>query len=483
MPTKPSILLIVEDKKFYEKVKKSLGEENLHLHFVSTVDEAQKYLKDKQFNLNGIFINPEISNKEGVTLLKTYHENHIPVPVYLITDDLDKLSQGLTKEDMGIHGVAKSAREVTEMVKIIQIGMKEFDKARAMEVRDTLDTKDKEIQENDIAFVPIKIQNFITGQYSYFDVYIKINSNKYIKIVAAGDDFDFERIKKYNLRGTQYFYIRKNAQEHYVEFCDKLAKKVLASNKVSADMKINRTMNHGEEVLKFFAVQGLDENSLTFAKNYTTSVYELLEKVSEQNKIIKKFLKNINTYEHAIAVSILSGLMGRAYGLEAQECIEILGMAATLHDIGLSKKRTHYSEGDDLLFYEEEKIEAELKSEGLKPSREKELLEIYLGHPKRGVEMISSLKNINPTVVQIIAEHHKWNNASKDELKGFHKLEGKGMVHPLAQIVGLCDEFAKLLKLVGGQRLSRDELKTFLTSLTHYNESIGQLFIKTMTKT
>ncbi len=474
--------MVVEDKKFYKEIQESLGEEGVHLHFASTIEEAQQYLKDKQFNLNGIFINPEISNKEAITLLQTYHENHIPVPLYLITDELDKLSQGLTKEDIGVHGLAKSAREVSEMVKIIQIGMQNFDQKSAIDKKDTLDRVDNPIVENDIAFIPIKVQNFITGHYSYFDIYVKLNAQKYVKLIAAGDDIDLANLRKYKLRGIEYLYIRKSVQEHYVEFCQKLADKVLASNKVSGESKIGRTLNHGQEVLKFLAVQGLDQKNIEYAQNYSTQVYKLVDKLSEQNKIIKKFLQSMASFEHAMGVSILAGLMGREYGLEAQECIEVLGLAATLHDIGLSKKRTHYSEQDDLLFYEEEKIEEELKSDSIKSSREKELKEIYYNHAAVGSQIVSRLSGINPVIKQIIFEHHKWNDGSSREQEGFHKLDEGGMVHPLAQIIGVCDEFAKLIKQVGGNRLSKQELKTFITCLVHYNESIGQLFLKTMTK-
>jgi putative nucleotidyltransferase with HDIG domain len=477
MSKKPSILLVIEDEAFYEDVQAELGDDSLHLHFAKDLAEARKYLEDPNFDLNGVFVNPDVSDTEGIRLLKVYHENHIPIPFYLIAADLEKYEKGLTIEKMGVHGQTKSAIEVAEMLFRIQEGMKKFEQAK--ESQDIDDGSAEKV--NDITFIPIKIQNFITGQKSYFDVYMKLNSHKYVKVIKAGDEIDLERMKKYSLRGVGILYIKKTQQEHYLNFCEKLAKKVLSTKKIHKSAKINKTFNHGQEVLKFLTAQGLDKDKIEYARSFSINVYELVTKLSGENKLIKSFMNNIVSFEHAIGVSMLAGLMGRNYGLEAQECIEVLGVAACLHDIGLCKRKTHYSEDDDLLFYEEEKIESELNDESTTQARKDELWELYKEHPQRAVEIIGKLK-LNPVVIQIIKEHHKWNDGKKDVQEGFHKLDQGGVVHPLAQIVGLCDEFSKLIRQVGNHKLQKEDLQTFLQNLAHYNENIGQLFLKTMTK-
>jgi response regulator RpfG family c-di-GMP phosphodiesterase len=251
----------------------------------------------------------------------------------------------------------------------------------------------------------------------------------------------------------------------YIDFCSKLATKIINTKGINNSVKINMTLNQGQEVIGFLSRNGLDESSLSFATAYSENVTLLIKNIAKDNKAINALLKNVAAFEHAAGTAMICGLMARQAQLDSAQSVNILGLAATLHDVGLYKEKSIYeNDPENRVCQEEIDIELELENTKISQSRRKELLKTYHERPQKGVEICQSIKNIDPDVIQIIAHHHERTDGS-----GFPNKISGAAINPLAQILSITDEFSKLIRKVYLGKAPRENLASFSTKLNGYS--------------
>jgi len=124
-------------------------------------------------------------------------------------------------------------------------------------------------------------------------------------------------------------------------------------------------------------------------------------------------------YDHALAVSTLSVLLGRAVGLEESTCQD-LAIAGLLHDAGLTK------------------IPQALH----RPLQELSDSErgIYQSHPKRGLDLLLQQSTLSEQVQTLIREHHVALDGS-----GYPANIDPATIQPASRILRLVDEYDELL--------------------------------------
>jgi HD-GYP domain-containing protein (c-di-GMP phosphodiesterase class II) len=124
-------------------------------------------------------------------------------------------------------------------------------------------------------------------------------------------------------------------------------------------------------------------------------------------------------YDHALAVSTLSVLLGRAVGLEDSECQD-LAIAGLLHDSGLAKiPQDIHRPLHDLSDSE---------------------LGIYQSHPKRGLDFLMQQSTLSEQVQTYIREHHVALDGS-----GYPANIDPATIKPASRILRLVDEYDELL--------------------------------------
>lgn len=466
----PQILVISDSLDFVEALKKDETCKSYQISHATSLEDGKNYLADSKTKYNCIFLKPELSGGEGARLISQCHNFQTAVPIYLIIDDLKKLGETITEKEIGIQGTLKNPDEIIAISKIIEKSMRQFDFQKAIDLNKSI--KDPEEQSADGVLVGIKAANFLSGSKSFFDVFVKLGRNKFVKILDAGESFEVDRINRYMERGLEYLYIKKQAQKFYLDFCDKLTLKIIKSSKVSEAVKINQTLNQGHEVGTFLKESGMNAESLEFATNYSNNVTELIKNVAANDKTLKMFMQNIANFEHCAGTALISGLLARKMGYTGADLISVLGVAATLHDIGLYKINNTYDELDGNFDYlDEEEIEIELKNKGISESRKKQISKIYYEHPTRGAEVVLKIQGIDPLVPQLIAQHHE-----RIDSTGFPKLIKPQMINPLSQIIGVADEFCKLIKRIANLKADKAELITFPAKLDGFSGPIRRAF-------
>jgi len=197
-----------------------------------------------------------------------------------------------------------------------------------------------------------------------------------MKPIAPQNDPDMHKL----LEVKRERIARMNNRRERDELCDKNFQK-----SVSEVKNVMRGIESGS--------QEAFEESNQLMKSIVESL--MPEKESAVQLMNTKFGKE-NVFFHSLNVSVLSMMLGREHGLDAEE-LRMLGLAALFHDIG--KSRIPKS----ILHKESPLTRAEWT--------------FYQIHPKYGVEILSKIDKFPPEALQAVYQHHEQNDGQGFPLK------------------------------------------------------------------
>ena len=188
-------------------------------------------------------------------------------------------------------------------------------------------------------------------------------------------------------------------------------------------------------------------------------VNEMTESVlSDPNAMIGlTMIKNYDNYlyNHSVNVSIMSLSLARFMGLSAEQVHDV-GVGALLHDVG----KTGVSE------------QIIRKPGGLSSEEWEKIKE----HPQLGSNIIKRMEGVNEAVGRVIFEHH-----IKYDHSGYPQTTSS--LHPLSQIVTVCDAYDALTTLRVYQK-PHDPVEAIkiLDSFSgrHFNPDIMKAFVNMM---
>lgn len=399
----------------------SLASSSPHMiEAAATRKEVEIKLKEQPWRYSGIFINPRLSSPNGISLVQFAREHCPATPIFFILDKTeDKLETSEAEKITVYDSFVKPLSHLDIEAALAR------SKVKPHKVKTNFTGKEIEVlgiafQDSDSDFTPIRARCFIAGNESYFDVYVKLSHDKYVKILAAGDQFSSTRIKGFINKGVEYFYLRKSAQENYMKYCDALTHAVLGKQEVSQDVKVSHVMNWGEETSKFLQNAGLNEGAINYAKRFTKNVHGIIKDLKLENvDLIQKHLKNNQHFDHSMSTLMVASLLAIPLGLTSEKSASIVGLSALFHDIGLETMS--------------EKIQSK-KTETFCPAEKKE----FERHPTIGQELLSQIPGIDPVVLQAVAQHHERRTG-----KGYPVGLGTNQIHLVAEIIGLSEELVQ----------------------------------------
>jgi HD-GYP domain-containing protein (c-di-GMP phosphodiesterase class II) len=118
---------------------------------------------------------------------------------------------------------------------------------------------------------------------------------------------------------------------------------------------------------------------------------------------------------------MLSAVLSQTLEIQQEKPLQIVGMAAFFHDIGLVGEDPALEVEDEKDLTPEQKI-------------------IYRQHPQKAADVLTKMRTFDAAAVQAIAQHHMRAGG-----RGFPDRK-VGHVTRVAEIVGICDEFHRLLQ-------------------------------------
>ncbi len=384
---------------------------------------CQLFIADKKNFVSGVVIDSESFPPNGVPLIK-FSKSHRPAtPIYLMLREQEKDPDPDTMKGLHIAGILRKPLDRQDVISKI-FPYSYFEMERALEVARSDQTPvDAPVTAEDKEMHPIQAKDFLCGSQSFFDVYVRLGSGKYIKLLKAGDAFDANRVKDYISKGVTHFYIKAAAQEIFLQYCDSMTGILLHKKEVPLDLKVSQVMNYGKETVDFLVKRGFNEATLMTAKQFVTHSSRLVQQLKpEKNPVLRRFLGNVMLCEHGTGITMLTGLMLEALEFEDEKVRNTLALASFMHDIGLLDMPPHFADEDESTLTPEE-------------------FKLYVTHPIVGFEMSRSIRMISPIVPSTILEHHERRTG-----QGFPYARGAGGITQVAEVLGIVDIFVQLLK-------------------------------------
>lgn len=416
------------DVQFLQKIAQESRVGGSEPKTVATREEVEIEMAERPERYGAVFLNTKICSASAVSLVKFVREHCPTTPIYLIYDGMRRDLSDSDLNQLTVRDTFRKPLTYAEISNAVNFGLKPFDPASVISLRsEDVELMDVEFEGRDIDFSPVRAKSFLAGHESYFDIYIRISKDKYVKILSAGDSIAQDRLEAYLAKGLLQFYIRQKVRAHYLHYCDTLANSLLENIKTPSEVKVSQIANWGEETSKFLRAGGLNEGAVNYARRYVKTVQAALGHLGlERIGVIKNYLETTRNLDHSIGVMMVSSLLAIPLKLESERSASIVGLAALLHDIGLS--------GMDPKFQSED--ESTLSLEELK---------IFRTHPSVGQQMLAETAVIEPVVLQAVGQHHERRNGN-----GFPHRLSSGNINLVAEVIGLSEEiFHQMEKAVG----------------------------------
>lgn len=429
MSIKRTALVVDFKSTFLDLLKKA--NPNLDILFFKAEDGqvAQTMIMDLSTSLAAIYVSPYIRREPTwQTILKTAFLNRPATALYLIYEDR-KGAKRLDPENLvklGIKEASADKKNIHQELKgIITNIVSTFDGHNALEKAEHFqESLGEEISGLQGDFVPISAADFISGLKSFFDVYAKTPMGRYIKLLRAGDSFELERIQSYLQKGVKFFYIRKELQGEYVKYSSHVSVGVVQSKAVSVETKTKQALNAGEETLRYLLQKGIQLEDLKHASGFINNVRQLVAEIKTTNKrsdALSDFVADLGAYQHGVATAMIAGILAHHMQISTEKPFEVVGMAAMFHDIGLKNMPEHLREEDESKMTPQE-------------------LALYQTHPAESAKILRTLGDVDPAALQAIEQHHM-----RLAGQGFPSRTGTTLVTRVAEIIGVSDEFAKII--------------------------------------
>jgi putative nucleotidyltransferase with HDIG domain len=264
-----------------------------------------------------------------------------------------------------------------------------------------------------------------------FDLFLP-NETKSAMSLFLQSDTAVDGNTKVKLREIEWLYVDQKDEALYQEYVSRHLQSIAQNNDIPTEQKARLVYQK--------ATQSIDEmfnnpESLKNVENAQPVVDSFIDIILNDTSAVESLMKitahDYYTHTHSINVSIYTLSLGSFLGIKGKE-LEVLGMAAILHDLGKSK------------------IDYEIINKNGKLTDE-EFTEMKK-HPALGHEIALKLGIEDERILSGIRHHHEKMNGGgyPDNLKG-------DQISYFARIIGVCDVFDAL----STKRSYKDPMSSF----------------------
>lgn len=458
-PLALNLLLVDPDDEWLFGAKEFFEGINYAVTVVNNGKDAQVSLYNDKFF--AVVLNVNVQNHAGIQVLKFIRTNHPTQNVIMITEvnqDEDPDDQWSPEKliKAGANEVITRPFEYSNIKELLEGHQSVGDMVSTIPRRKELGPE-VEVDLGDGKFSSVKIDEFYSSQPVLFDVFVKLRTDRYIKILHAGDVLSKERIGKYrNEKNVEFLYFQKKDLYKYVKYNNYFAGKVINNKKIPGQKKVKMLQNVAEKFLEQSFSEGLKPLIIDQGKEIAENVYELVKKQEDLYAVFKDYSDfDPNAYTHAYLVTMFSTAIIKQFEWQSKTTIECTALACLFHDIGKMK------------------MDPKLLNVKVDDMSEDQLSE-YRKHPEFGLEIIDGNPLINNSVKQIILQHHEHFNGT-----GFPFAKRGSKLLMLSNIVCLADNFVHIIQ--DDDIKPVEALKVLLSrreEMGWYNSTIVECLIK-----
>lgn len=403
------ILVIDDDKDFADSLERLLTSLDYEVKTTLSAQSAKSIMCVEAFDL--VLSDIRMPELNGIELLHWIKKN-TPLKVVLMTGFSNMLE---TQEayELGASGFLLKPFHPDDLVKTI---------SSILPANTSNKNKSTSSDENfsDTDFCKVSIEEFIQGRGIRHPIYIRLRSQKYLKIAHEGQDIDQEQVEIYKSKGLKYLFLKKEDFGKLVEFNFTLAKGLKKVSDISKKKKQNFLRYSTEVLMEKVFIDGIDEEFFQTSSEFVLNCVDLL--CEDQQSL--SLLDSLNShsdwlYAHSLGVSLYSSMIAQKYGWHTSRTKYRCAIGGLFHDIGKKELSRDLLEKPRHLMSPQERSQ-------------------YESHPTRGREILLSITNIPDEIIQIASEHHeKFNGEGFPNKKRGHK------ILPIARLVAVANDFCK----------------------------------------
>lgn len=413
------ILLADPDSSWLGTAKKFFQESYYEVDTVSNGKDAQLALFNNKYF--AIVLNYDLKNHSGMQVLKFIRSNHPSIKIAFLMNQ-DYIEEGFiekeTLERLGANDFLIAPFELDE-IKVVLEGHQSLGQIMSSIPKRDGVSDEEEVSKEDNQFTKISIHEFFPTKTILFDVYIRLSSGKYLKILHAGDSFSKDRLDKYKEeKKVEFLFFLASDRNKYVRFQNHITKKMVENPKATGNMKMQLLKSASEKFIEDAFCEGVKPLVIEQAKQICDTTYEVIQNSPDLFKVLKEFQDfDPNAYTHSFLTTFFASMIVKQFEWESKVTTETVAMACMFHDIGRMK------------------LPEEIRTLKRWKMTEEQLQE-FEKHPEYSFEIVDQNSMISPSVKQIILQHHEASDGS-----GYPNGLRDSKILTLSKIVFLANEF------------------------------------------
>lgn len=193
---------------------------------------------------------------------------------------------------------------------------------------------DEEIE--DAEFARISINDLFDDAVAVFDYFIRLGSNRFIKVIHHGEKPDQVQLKIYADGGAKFLYFRQKDRLTFIKYQNDLAKEKNKNSPQEGGKIIMSMKSSTDKFLEEIFLTGIQPGLIEEGKAICQNMYDTAMK----DKGLKKFINNLELFNpaalsHAFLVSFFSTLICKDLDWVGTKSIQTLAFGALFHDIGI----------------------------------------------------------------------------------------------------------------------------------------------------
>ncbi len=241
------------------------------------------------------------------------------------------------------------------------------------------------VEKNNSTYCNISIDLLESMKEMPTDIFVKINEEKFVKVLKMHDILSIEEVLKYKDKKIDKLLIQKTDLKIVVETLSQQIEMILTGIDTKEETKIIDAHNVIMKTVKNF---GFSEKIVRVTENSVKVALETFQKVKKFDTVYNRIFRNERSYltKHSVALSYVSCGIISKLAWDSMENRNKLVMSSFLHDVT---------------------IKVPVLDEEVLTEREMENFINFKDHPAEAVELIKKYKNIPADVDQIILDHHE----------------------------------------------------------------------------
>jgi HD-GYP domain-containing protein (c-di-GMP phosphodiesterase class II) len=268
-------------------------------------------------------------------------------------------------------------------------------------------------------FFSIPLKQYLSGRHSRFDLFLKLKSNKFVKVLHRGDSFDLRFLTGLEQKGVTVLYLRSNKLTEYLKIQEKILTTIMKENEAKLRFKSFIIFGQGSQILT--CLQELhDELCLINIELFYQGVQNLVEeyRIKFKQDFAKLIFEDSFEHHHSVITLTMGIIIAKGQKILSQGPLKTIVMASMFHDISLESE------------HKEEKLTDAVK---------------YHQHPLLSEKILTELEFFDSAVLQAVRQHHM-----RVRGESFPELAKNEVLNQISQIVGLADEMSYSLKRIQG---------------------------------